>query len=366
MKKILFFLMAAAAAYGGAMYRYMPLMALAAAELILLAVMGLLSRYLLKRVDVKFVKKGDEMEAGGQFRCGITVRRCGILPGGRLRLCLTLYYEGEEPRDREYLWGSSGAEEERLDFSLSAARCGLLHIRMEQLRVYDYLGMFHPEKELFQEMAVAVFPGETALEENLTALAQGQIGAEWEQFRKLSGENYDEVRQIRSYLPGDPVRHIHWNQSARTDSLWIREYEAESEKRAVLWLDGTAEETEKWSAADSFCRLVSALIRCLLRQGVGVRVIWEDRLTDQRMRMDVCAGAQVRELLYRLYRCELAPLKDDRYMTGWKVQDGGEMYFSLDMNLCWYSGGRLLRRFSAEELKEKPQDGAGEQKGRKI
>lgn len=53
----------------------------------------------------------------------------------------------------------------------------------------------------------------------------------------LPGNNYEEVRQIREYRDGDSVRHIHWNQTARRDSLWVKEYEEETKGRAVLFLD---------------------------------------------------------------------------------------------------------------------------------
>ena len=66
------------------------------------------------------------------------------------------------------------------------------------------------------------------------------------------GESDQEIRQIREYRPGDARRFIHWNQSARTGDLWIKEYERQEEPCAVLLLDsgasGPPQGADAWDA----------------------------------------------------------------------------------------------------------------------
>ncbi len=77
--------------------------------------------------------------------------------------------------------------------------------KMEQLKVYDYLALFSASRKIRQELTVAAFP------------------------------NSQPMRM--EYRPEDSWRHIHWNQSARTGRLWIKEYEEETNGMAVLGLE---------------------------------------------------------------------------------------------------------------------------------
>ena len=46
-----------------------------------------------------------------------------------------------------------------------------------------------------------------------------------------------QLRQIREYVPGDEVRHVHWKAVARTGTLMVREYTDPAEPRFTIVLD---------------------------------------------------------------------------------------------------------------------------------
>jgi len=50
-----------------------------------------------------------------------------------------------------------------------------------------------------------------------------------------------QLRQIREYVPGDEVRHVHWKAVARTGTLMVSEYTDPPEPRFTLVLDDRAE-----------------------------------------------------------------------------------------------------------------------------
>jgi uncharacterized protein (DUF58 family) len=89
-----------------------------------------------------------------------------------------------------------------------------------------------------------------------------------------------EFRQHRFYTPGDEPRRLDWRVLARTDRPYIKEYDEETNLRAVLLLDasgsmaygGQGAEQPKFEYA---CKLVAALAYLMLGQteSVGVGLI---------------------------------------------------------------------------------------------
>src|SRR6476469_5829138 len=71
---------------------------------------------------------------------------------------------------------------------------------------------------------------------------------EWHVVRRLDGRlqgDYrtlvrgqgTDFRELREYQPGDDVRHVDWNVTARMDALYVREYTEDRELTAWLLLD---------------------------------------------------------------------------------------------------------------------------------
>jgi uncharacterized protein (DUF58 family) len=55
-----------------------------------------------------------------------------------------------------------------------------------------------------------------------------------------------EFHEARQYQPGDPVRHIDWNMTARTDEPWVRTYLEEREREFFIALDVSASMYTGW------------------------------------------------------------------------------------------------------------------------
>ena len=109
--------------------------------------------------------------------------------------------------------------------------------KMEQLKVYDYLALFSASRKICQELTVAAFPNSQPMRmEYPEALWRADTDSR-EQVVNGRGDGTGEIRQLREYRPEDSWRHIHWNQSARTGRLWIKEYEEETNGMAVLGLE---------------------------------------------------------------------------------------------------------------------------------
>ena len=337
MSKFAFIALALLTYYLAGMYLSLPLMIMGIAELLMLPFLFYLPRYLRKNVTAGFVKQSESVQEKSETGCRITIRNGGRLPASRCQLRFRFRYFGEAKRKtgRLYCGADKGGSETEL--LVRAKYCGLAKIKLDRIRVYDYLGLFSASKAVDNELDIAVFPSEQALQIIMPENAYGAEGLS-EYTVNRPGESNDEIRQIREYRTGDSNRRIHWNQSARTDKLWIKEYERETDTRAELLVTAGDELTAEQLSL--FYKLLSAVVLGLLENIAAVRVSWYDGVKKAYVSAEVSDIGQCRDMLLMLYRAELT--------TG-----GGDMpahFFRVTTALELYKEGGLLRRFSAEQL----------------
>jgi uncharacterized protein (DUF58 family) len=113
---------------------------------------------------------------------------------------------------------------------------------------------------------------------------------EWHVIRRLDGRlqgDYrtlfrgvgTDFRDLREYEPGDDVRHIDWNVTARMDAPFVREYSEERELTAWLLLDRSP--SMAFGPVDRpkelvLCELAATIARLLTRGGNRVGAILYD------------------------------------------------------------------------------------------
>ena len=256
----------------------------------------------------------------------------------RYRIC------GQEKEDvcKRKLYGNSACGENLLTYEDTAGHCGIFNFRARSLKVYDYLALFSRKRTIRAEMKVVVFPKKYEMKlETETAFIGSEEPYPQSSFLPESGSG--EIRQLREYRDGDLARHIHWNQTARTGRLWVKEYEEEAKGEVRLFLDLKEQEEAVSSDWDAFYTLLYALLSGLLQKAASVRVYWRGKtgLSEIAIRDD----AQCRKLLFWLYTDRI---EDETGGEGKNIE--GAMRLTRD--LSWYAGERLLFRFSKEKLME--------------
>lgn len=113
--------------------------------------------------------------------------------------------------------------------------------------------------------------------------------------RRGSGPEY---LGIREYRPGDPMRHVHWPSTARTDTLMVREFEEEQTHRLAIAIDASWDvesDPESWTPLDRVCAASASIALSALAQGHGTRLVLPG--ADG---VEVMARADGSELLRRL------------------------------------------------------------------
>lgn len=113
---------------------------------------------------------------------------------------------------------------------------------------------------------------------------------EWHVIRRLDGRlqgDYrtlirgqgTDFREVREYEPGDDVRHVDWNVTARMDAVYVREYTEDRELTAWLLLDrspsmgfGPVDRTKE----RLLCDFTTTIARVLIRNGNRVGALVYD------------------------------------------------------------------------------------------
>ena len=140
-------------------------------------------------------------------------------------------------------------------------------------------------------------PAALARVKNLSIVARGVVegfisGLHASPYKGFSVEFADH----REYAPGDNPRHLDWRTLARTDRLYIRQYEEETNLRAQILLDGSGSMNYRYDDAPSkfqYGAYLSAILAYLMtrqQDAVGLTVF------DSTLRLDMPARSSARHL----------------------------------------------------------------------
>lgn len=140
---------------------------------------------------------------------------------------------------------------------------------------------------------------------------------------RRKGEGVD-LRQLRRYRSGDPLKHIHWKASARMGSLQVRETEQEHHQAFSFSIDPSPHLWQEEAVFEKMCALAASLAEDLYKrdQLKQVRVVGEAPIL-------VGAIEDLYTLLDRIARLERRP--PERGQSGKSLQ-GGVLNFSPGVN----------------------------------
>ncbi len=341
MKGVMFLILTACIFYMGGMYHSRELFILAYVQGVFLLMGVLQVSYCKRKLTLHLCRTDGELRLGHSIG-SVEIENKSRLPVSCFQIEFICSYHGRSAQEKYKVYGSveTGKSVQRLE--VYAPHCGLLTVCVKQIAVYDYLLFWSGRKKMKEERTIAVFPEETILdlykiyEESDNSLKAGPRSL------ILDYQQQEEIRQIREYQEGDPIRFVHWKLSARTDSLFVREYEEEKDSCITLFLCFVDFSGKLAREQDAFYKVLIAFLLAFLHRRIAVLVHWENG--NQEERMEVSSREQYRDLLYRLYQ-EVFPKKEKLY--GRKNEE-----YCLDDSLRLYYQGKLIHQFDMERLKK--------------
>jgi uncharacterized protein (DUF58 family) len=122
----------------------------------------------------------------------------------------------------------------RLDFEAIAVRRGHTLVGPLTVRAEDPFGLLRVDRPVVRAEEVVVVPRSSTVGAIDTGALAGAVSAE--EGRVGQGGSADDS-ELRPYRPGDPIRRVHWAQSARRGELHVRQTTQAQPPEAVIALD---------------------------------------------------------------------------------------------------------------------------------
>jgi uncharacterized protein (DUF58 family) len=165
----------------------------------------------------------------------------------------------------------------RVEYKVHLLKRGFFNIDSMVVTFQDPLGLFVYSKQFNVHSEIMVYPVPEEIKDIILS------GAERYGSRELpiaatrgSGLDPDGVRQ---YIPGDPLRRMHWKSTARTGKLNVIEFEEARAVNVVIALDlhqGTNIGKGKDTTLEYLVRMAASLSQNAIRQGASVRLVTSD------------------------------------------------------------------------------------------
>ncbi|NPB00111.1 MAG: DUF58 domain-containing protein [Crenarchaeota archaeon] len=224
-------------------------------------------------VEKREVKIGDKIDL--KIRV-VSSRGLGIIT---CRINIPENFEIVKGRTTFMIIKGVGRSEYLYDITLRAAKIGKCRITISEVELYHVLGVGGPKKiSNIAEIELAVVPYIIQVAQ-IRRIRQARTRIPPITVSRLTlGAASTEFKEIRKYVPGDPVKNINWKATARVGSEvpLVNEYEKESISRVMIVPDLSERTNIGGGGAhvqEEILSIVFSIIRLLLRRGCRVHVV---------------------------------------------------------------------------------------------
>jgi len=161
----------------------------------------------------------------------------------------------------------------RAPYQVHLAKRGAYRLESMVVTALDPLGIFAFSRRFRAESEVLVFPVPQPISD-IPLTGAERYGLRDTPVAAVRGSGVD-PDGVREYVPGDPLRRMHWKSTARTGRLNVIEFDESRSVNVVLALDQHAGSCCGQGAETTFEHLVRAaasLAQAAIRQGASVRL----------------------------------------------------------------------------------------------
>lgn len=170
----------------------------------------------------------------------------------------------------------AGKGEKSVRFLVEEPEVGKLFATVTDLTVQDLFGLVsYPVRQVAPAELLILPPDVPADVQMMQALETSGESVRYSEHEK--GHDVSELFDLRDYVPGDDVRSIHWNLTAKQDKPILREFSQPLNYSVILLVELAKSSADALQACVTYA---SAISKGLLEAGVLHTLVWYDAGTD--------------------------------------------------------------------------------------
>lgn len=242
----------------------------------------------------------------------IVVNNKSRIPINRVRLRISMRYVTEKKGISKKLNAAAAAHDDTdAELYFRAPYCGMINAKLLRAEIYDYFSFFSAKRRFSDEgQNIYIYPKPVEMRIIMPPFGSYTANAIVESSSNHSGDDHSEIRLVREYRDGDLIRHMHRNYSAKTEKIWIKEYNKENDYIFDLFID-TSDTEINTELLDALYEIVCSITSSLVKFEVIVRVQWYDRNIKGMNMVSVWNESSIDEMIPLLYRSDLRCTSDE-------------------------------------------------------
>ncbi len=353
MRKFVTLLIIAAAWYFAGMNRQPYLMAAAICAVIFVVFSFVLARVLRHKLSADIPEQSSVIYKDHETPLIIRTENRSRFPITKYCVTVLMRYKGNKSSVLRRLNGSAGRNSDNKNNTASlfytAPYSGVVRIYLLRLRVYDYFMIFSSSKKLHDVIhEVIVLPSPKKM--NITMPPFGTYTNEpvAQSNSDKKGEDHSEIRLVREYRQGDLIRHMHRNYSARTETIWIKEYQKENDFIFDLYLDTSSAEKLSVTDIDAYSELLCSLLNNLMEYDIIIKIHYYDRASNDMKLYELDKKSKIDDFMTEFFKAE-SFCTEDEYCAVCKVSPEDNVML-INTSLNWYFGGKHIYTFNKDNI----------------
>lgn len=273
------------------------LVSLIAAPLISLGLMVVSGKNLKLEIEPKLVKPGDEVV----HRYALKLQNPDLMPVADVMADVVCTNLRTGENEIIPISGHLGPKSKKdVPLEVVPGHAGRYEISIKSPKVRDALGLWSRDLKADSKQYITVLPEIFDVQMEVTSSAAAML--ESDRFAENKpGFDPGEVRSIREYIAGDPVKNIHWKLSEKTGKMLVKELGLPITDQFLVILDTASDIGLDPEALDAVASVVVSITRAFRAEGFDFSVGWTDPESGaaviRKIRDDVDLGIATDELL---------------------------------------------------------------------
>jgi len=210
----------------------------------------------------------------------LTVENPGVMPVANAELEVVCENLRTGETDSTAIHTSPGPKSKReTDFEVLSGHAGRYRIHVADAVIWDPLMLASKKVKCEDARFMTVMP--EIFETHLSYASDAAFLETDRSAESRRGVDPGDVRGIREYVPGDPVRNIHWKLSEKVDKMLVKELGNPITDQILVILGSAGERSSDPEALEVIASVYASLIHTLRQDSTSLTAAWTDALTGQ-------------------------------------------------------------------------------------